>query len=91
MRLLTHLELQPATLTPSEAAAYLRVPRRKLPVLIRLQALPYVEYKSAARAAARAAAGDAARAATWDRLAPTVEALQASALKLLERLIEVTA
>ena len=39
--------------------------------------------------ASGAAAGDAAGAAAWDALAPTVKALQASALLLVERVIEV--
>jgi hypothetical protein len=43
----------------------------------------------AAWAAARAAAGAAARDAAWAALAPTVKALQASALLLLDRLIAV--
>lgn len=44
----------------------------------------------AARDAAWAAAGDAARDAAWDALKPTVETLQASALDLLDRMIEPT-
>jgi hypothetical protein len=43
----------------------------------------------AARAAAWDAARAAARAAAWDVLAPTVKALQTSALLLLDRMIEV--
>ena len=35
------------------------------------------------------AAGDAARAAAWDALKPTVEKLQASALELVERMLAV--
>lgn len=45
----------------------------------------------AAWAAARAAAGAAARAAAGDALAPTVAMLQESAVKLVERMIEVKA
>jgi hypothetical protein len=43
---------------------------------------------AAAGAAAGAAAWDAARDAAWDSLAPTVAALQASALDLLDRMID---
>jgi glycine/D-amino acid oxidase-like deaminating enzyme len=46
----------------------------------------------AARAAARAAAGAAAWAAAWDaaqyRLAPTVDALQDSAIELFDHMID---
>ena len=41
-----------------------------------------------AGAVAGDAAGDAARAAAWDALRPTVETLQASALDLLDRMID---
>jgi hypothetical protein len=44
---------------------------------------------AAAWDAAGAAAGDAARAAAGDALRPTVEALQVSALDLLERMVAV--
>jgi len=46
--------------------------------------------RDAAGAAARDAAGAAARAAAWDKLRPTTESLQVSALQLLDDLIEVT-
>ena len=45
---------------------------------------------AAAGAAAWDAAGAAARAAAWGRLAPTVAALQASALVLVDRMLTIT-
>lgn len=49
------------------------------------------EKSAAARAAARAAAWDAARAAAGDVLRPTIDMLQASALDLLDRMIDPSA
>ena len=46
---------------------------------------------AAARAAAGAAAWAAAWDAAWDALAPAVEALQTSALELLDRMIDPSA